>query len=265
MVSDYRDLRQRFRTPSKKKAISQINTVLRLSMWLCMAISGVLITVCAAAYITNSAVFSVKKIEIDGISHVKADEVLALLDIEQGDNILSWDVNEAYRRLEKHPWIKDLRISRHFVPAAIEVTIEEHRPAATLFLKDRPYLISEEGLVFISSPDASYGIAIQAPHYTRQDMKTGLDRILSSAMEAAKLAQSRGLTVSHLAVEPGGLVDIALGNGVSLRVFGEMTPVKIDRAIKAMAHMKPSEGTVMDLRSEDKIVLRNRGSHGSEG
>lgn len=265
MVSDYSDLRQRFRTPSKKKAISQINTVLRLFMWLCIGISGVLITVCAVAYIANSAVFNVKEIDIRGTSHVKADEVLTLLDIEKGDNILSWDMNEAYKRLQKHPWIKDLSISRNFVPASIEVMVEEHRPAATLFLKDRPYLISEEGLVFISSPDTYYGIMIQAKDFTRQDMKEGLDHVLSLAIAAAKLVRSKGLPVNDLMIEPGGLVDIRLKNGITLTIFGEMTPVKIDRAMKTMAKLKPSEGTVMDLRCDDKIVLRNRGLHGSEG
>ncbi len=265
MVSDFSDIRQRFRTPSKKKAISQINTVLRLFMWLCIGISGVLMTVCAIAYIANSAAFNVRAIDIRGISHVKADEVLTLLDIEQGDNILSWDMNDAYKRLQKHPWIKDLRISRNFVPASIEVVVEEHRPAATLFLKDRPYLISEQGLVFISSPDTYYGLMIQAKDFTRQDMKEGLDHVLSKAIAAAKLVQAKGLALHDLAIEPGGLVDIRLKNGITLTIFGEMTAIKIDRAMKTMARMKPSEGTVMDLRCDDKIVLRNRGFHGNEG
>jgi len=265
LVNDFSDLRQRFRTPSKKKAISQINTVLRLFMWLCIGISGVLITICAAAYIANSAVFNVKHIEIRGISQVKADEVLTLLDIEKGDNILSWDMNEARKRLQKHPWIKELSISRNFVPASIEVVVQEHKAAATLFLKDRPYLISEEGLVFISSPSTYYGLMIQAEDYTRQDMKEGLDQILNKAIAAAKLVQSKGLEVNDLVIEPGGLVDIRLKNGISLTIFGEMTPAKVDRAMKTMAKMKPPEGTVMDLRCDDKIVLRYRGSHGNEG
>jgi hypothetical protein len=265
LVTDYSDLRERFRTPSKKKAISQVNTVLRLFMWLFIGISGVLITVCAVAYIANSAVFNVKRIDIQGISQVKVDEVLTLLDIEQGDNILSWDMNEARKRLQKHPWIKDLTISRNFVPASIEVMVQEHQAAATLFLKDRPYLISEEGLVFISSPETYCGLMIQARDYSRQDMKEGFDRILCNAIAAAKLVQSKGLPVNDLSIEPGGLVDIRLKNGISFTIFGEVTSLRIERAMKAMAKIKPPEGTVMDLRCDDKIVLRNRGFHGSEG
>jgi len=262
LVSDFKE---RVKTPSKKKTISQINSVLRLAMWVCLGISGLLITVCAAAYISNSAVFHVKHIDINGNSHVKPDEVLTLLDIEQGDNILSWNMNKARKRLQNHPWIKEISISRSFVPASVEVTIAEHKPVATLFLKDRPYLISEEGLVFASSPDNNFGLTINARDYTRQDMKQGLDQALSNAIEGTKLAQSKGLQVRDALIEPGGLVDLRLKNGITLTTFGQMTPVKVDMAIKAMAELKPPEGTIMDLRCDDKIVLRNRGVHGSQG
>lgn len=265
MVTDFSDLSQRVKTPSKKKTLSQINTFMRLAMWLCIGISGALITVCAVAYIANSAVFHVRHIDIKGTSHVKTDEVLTLLDIEMGDNILSWDMTEARKRLQTHPWIKDVAISRGLVPASITVTVNEHKAAATLFLKDRPYLISEEGLVFASSPDTYYGLMIKAQDYSRQEMKQGLEEVLSGAIASSRLVQSRGLLVSGITIEPGGLVDIELKNGIILTIFGEMTPVKMDMAIKTIAKLKPSEGTVMDLRCDDKVVLRNRSVHGSEG
>jgi cell division septal protein FtsQ len=265
LVSDFGDLRDRLKIPSKKRTISQINTVLRLFMWLCIGISGVLITVCAAAYIANSAVFDVKRIEINGIAHVKADEVLTLLDIEEGDNILSWDMNEARRRLQGHPWIRDLSISRNFVPASIEVSVSEHAPAATLFLKDRPYLISEQGQVFVSSPEKYYGLMIDARQYDRRDMQQGLGQVLMSAVASARLARSKGLQVQDVLIEPGGLVDIRLKNGITLTIFGGMTPVMAERAIRVIQKLNPPEGTVMDLRCDDKVVLRNGSVHGSEG
>jgi cell division septal protein FtsQ len=262
LVSDFKE---RVKIPSKKKTIYQINSVLRLAMWTCLLISGLLISVCAVAYISNSALFHVKHIDIKGNVHIKSDEVLTLLDIEQGDNILSWDMNKARTRLQNHPWIKDVSISRSFVPASVEVSIIEHKPKATLFLKDRPYLISEEGLAFVSSPDVYYGLLISARDYTHQDMKQGLDQVLNSAIEAAALVRSKGLQLSDVLIEPGGLVDLKLKNGITLTIFGRITPVKVDMAIKTIAKLNPPEGTVMDLRCDDKVVLRNRGVHGSQG
>jgi cell division septal protein FtsQ len=262
LVSDFK---QRVRIPSKKKTISQINSALRITMWACLGISGALITLCAIAYVSNSEVFRIKKIDITGNAQIKRDEVLTLLDIEQGDNILSWNMNMARKRLQKHPWIKDLTISRSFVPTSVKVCITEHKPEATLFLKDRPYLISEEGLVFASSSGTYYGLLINASDYTRQDMDQVLGQTLKNAMSAATLVQSKGLDVRDLAIEPGGLVDIRLKNGITLTIFGEMTPIKVEMVKKTLTELKPPEGTIMDLRCDDKVVLRNRGIHGSQG
>ncbi len=262
MVSDFKE---RAKIPSKKKTISQINSLVRFAIWMSLCISGILITVCAVAYISNSAIFHVKRIDIKGNAHIKSDEILTLLDMEQGDNILSWDMNKARQRLQNHPWIKEVSISRSFVPASVGVTLIEHKPKATLFLKDGPYLISEEGLAFASTTDTYYGILINARDYTRDDMQQGLDQVLNNAIEASGLVRARGFQVSEILVEPGGLVDLKLKRGITLTIFGKMTPVKLDMATKTIEKLNPPEGTVMDLRCDDKVVLRNRSMHGSQG
>jgi len=262
LVSDFKE---RVKTPSKKRTLSQINSVLRLAIWMCLCISGVLITVCAVAYISNSALFHVKRIDITGNAYIKRNEVLTLLDMELGDNILSWDMNKARQRLQNHPWIKEVSISRSFVPASVAVRLAEHKPRATLFLKDRPYLISEEGLAFASSADKYFGILINARDYTREDMKQGLDQVMNNAIEAARLVTAKGFKIRDIVVEPGGLVDLKLNNGTTLTIFGKMTPEKMVMAIKTFEKLKPPEGTVMDLRCDDKVVLRNRSAYGSQG
>jgi hypothetical protein len=60
-------------------------------------------------------------------------------------------------------------------------------------------------------------------------------------------------------------MNIRLDKGITLVILGEMTPLKVNMALKAMHEIKPSCGTIMDLTCEDKIVLRNRGGYGSEG
>ncbi|MGC9325025.1 MAG: cell division protein FtsQ/DivIB [Desulfomonilia bacterium] len=263
MVSDYK---QRVKTPSKKKTLSQINLALRVVIWLCLGISGALITFCAIAYISNSEVFLVKEIAIKGNTHVEKNEVLTLLDLDEGDNILSWDMNAARKRLQKHPWIKDITLSRSFVPASLSVCIQEHKPTATLILKDKPYLISEDGQVFISAPDEeNFGLIIQASEFDSPSAGEELHDILKDSMSSVSMVEAKGLAVKDLVIESGGLVNIRLQGGITLVIFGEMTPVKIDMALKTIREMKPAAGTIMDLTCDDKIVLRNRGVHGSEG
>ena len=219
--------------------------------------------VCAVTYISNSDVFMIRHIEIKGSAHVDEDEVIRLIDVEQGGNILSWDIDAARQRLLRHPWIKDISISRSFIPTSVTICIQEHTPTATLILKDKPYLISEEGIVFSSSPEDSYGIMIQAGDYDQGITGKELHDILQDAIGAVKIVESKGLKVKDLIIESGGRMDIRLDRGVSLMVLGEMTQIKVDLALRTINEINPASGTIMDLTCEDKIILRNRGYHGS--
>lgn len=260
MISDYK---RKKKTASKKKTISKINLAIRTTIWLSLGISGALMMFCAVAYITNSDLFRMKTIEIIGNEHVEENEVLTLLDIDQGDNILGWDMDAARNRLMKHPWVHDISISRSFVPACVNVRIQEHKPTATLVLKGKPYLISEEGLVFASAPQDNYGLMIQAGDYTSEANGEDLNEILKDAIHAVTVVEAKGLKVKDLIIESGGMMNIRLDRGVTLVILGEMTPVKVDMALKTLEEIKPECGTIMDLTCDDKIVLRNRGYHGS--
>jgi len=69
--------------------------------------------------------------------------------------------------------------------------------------------------------------------------------------------------VKDLVIETGGMMNIRLDRGITLVILGEMTSEKVDMALKTIREIKPECGTIMDLTCEDKIVLRNRGYHGS--
>lgn len=58
---------------------------------------------CGTAYVVNSKLFEVQDIEIKGNAHMDRDEVLAMLNLEEGDNILGWDMDAARLRLLTHP------------------------------------------------------------------------------------------------------------------------------------------------------------------
>lgn len=259
------DYKETKKIASKKKTLSKINLAIRLSIWLCLGISGALIMLCAVAYVVNAEVFHLKNIEVKGNVHVDKNEVLALLDLDQGDNVFSWDMDAAQQRLLKQPWIKDVSISRSLIPASVSVRITEHRPTATLILKDKPYYISEEGHVFASASDDRYGLMIQASDYEPANGQEDFDSVLKLAIQAVSVVETKGLKVKDLVIEAGGVMNIRLTSGITLVILGEMTPRKVDMAMRTIREIKPAIGTVMDLTCEDKIVLRNRGQYGSEG
>lgn len=243
----------------------QLNALLSLAIWVCCGVSLAIAVVCAAAYLVNSSLFEVRSIEIKGASHVTTDEILSLLDLEEGDNILTWDMHQARKRLEAHPWIKGISISRNLVPASVRVSVAERVPVAVLVLDGRSYLIAEEGIPFVEAPESFHGLVINAGSYTKEDVLQGLSEVIRKAVGWTRLASSKRLEVEGLDIGPAGLVDIRLKNGIVLSVFGDPNPRAMERAVMVMNALKPEQGTIMDLRCDEKIVLRRRGTNGDKG
>lgn len=252
MVEDYKT---KVRVRSVKKRISNINRALRVSIWVSLCISFALVLFCAVAYITSSQLFHVKNIAIKGCSQVQVDEILALLDIEKGDNILACDINAARQRIQEHPWVRDVGITRRFFPASILVTIREQVPVAAIYLGEKGYVVNNEGRIFASMPKDYRGFSMRAVGYrpTESEMNT----ILKTGIADLNLLQSKGLTVAAMEIAPGGRITYRLGNGISVASLGSITATKLDTALTIMRQLKPVQGTVLDLSCDDKVVLSN--------
>ncbi len=256
------DFKRRQTSPSKKRRISNINKVLRLSIWLCLITSSTMVLICALGYLSNSDMFRVKGITIEGLKRVEADEALVLIDLEEGDNILAWDMAAARTRLVAHPWILRVGIKRSLIPAAVCITVEEHIPAATLILKDTSYLISHEGEIFAPAPGKPEGILIRATDWSVNDTGDELEGLLHRGIAAVHLIEDHQLDAMDLTIESGGRMHIRLKGGITLEFLGDLTPARVERALLALTRFSPESGTVMDLSCEDKIVLKNRSTHG---
>jgi cell division septal protein FtsQ len=207
------------------------------------------------AYISSSKVFNIKGITVKGCSYVKNDEILSLLDIEKGDNIFSADLNLARTRIMEHPWIEDLSISRKLIPAAVEVTIKEHKPAAAVQINEKWYVANLKGKIFAPLPRGYKGLIIKTVGYSPGLNEMG--EFLKRCMAADTLLKSKKLYVESIEIESCKRMTIRLKTGISITTLGDITPVKLDTALYVMQEVKPAEGTVLDLSCEDKIVLHN--------
>ena len=252
MVEDYK---KKIRIKSVKKRISNINSVLRISIWTSLGISSAMVLFCAVADISSSHLFHVKNISIKGCSHMQEDEILSLLDIEKGDNILSCDIDMARQRIQEHPWVKDVEIVRRFIPASIIVNIKEQVSVAAVYLGVKGYVVNEEGRIFASMPQGFKGLTIRAMGFI--PTSTDMNAFLKKGIEAIHLLQSKGLPVDRIDIEAGGRMIFRLKMGVSVASLETITPAKLDMALCIMRELKPMEGTVLDLSCEDKVVLSN--------
>ncbi len=101
------------------------------------------------AVLANSG-FSVENILVEGRVNSDPDILLALINIEKGDPIFSFQPNEAKNQIEKIGWIKSARVERR-LPDTIYISIVERKPLALWRNKDALYLIDNDGEVISSS------------------------------------------------------------------------------------------------------------------
>ncbi|MEE9542316.1 MAG: FtsQ-type POTRA domain-containing protein [Thermodesulfobacteriota bacterium] len=88
----------------------------------------------------------IRKINVAGVERVKAEEIIRLASIEEGQNILSIDLFSGARAIETHPWIRTAIIRRH-IPDTINIEITERKPLSLVSM-DSLYVADERGVLF---------------------------------------------------------------------------------------------------------------------
>lgn len=255
MVEDYKP---RVKVRSSKKRRSHINNVLRFSIWVTLCASITMMVLCAVIYVSTAKVFYVNSIHIKKTPHLTKDEVLSMLDLDQGDNIFSWDMTLARQRLEAHPWAKAVKIKRRFIPASVSVEIEEYIPVACVIIGDKRYLISEEGKIFVSAPKDFSGLVIRGGECVAFDTDQGR-ALLKEGIKAVRYLEHRGVLVKDMNFGRGGRIEIGLSSGVCMGFWGDVDISRIDRALVVMRKISPGHRTLIDLSFDDKVILRFTG------
>ncbi|MBI3812965.1 MAG: FtsQ-type POTRA domain-containing protein, partial [Nitrospinae bacterium] len=77
--------------------------------------------------------------------NLKKDEVLSLCNIKTGQSIFSLRLDDIYKRLKGHPWIRDAVVKKE-LPDKLSIKISERVPAAVLKSKGI-YLVDNEGVI----------------------------------------------------------------------------------------------------------------------
>jgi cell division protein FtsQ len=98
----------------------------------------------AAPYVQDW--LEVREVRISGIHQVTRDEIMKGLDLSHGDTQLSVSPSQMVARLEAHPWIKQVSVSRVLLHT-LDVAVIERRPAALLKTSSLNLLLDAEGHV----------------------------------------------------------------------------------------------------------------------
>ncbi len=95
--------------------------------------------------------FLVKEVEIQGCERLKENDLFPLRSIEGRVNLFSLNLQSIAKRLEDHPWIEEIKMTKVF-PNKILVHIEERIPVAIIQLEE-PYYVDKKGVIFAPMGD----------------------------------------------------------------------------------------------------------------
>ncbi|MCK5826128.1 MAG: cell division protein FtsQ/DivIB [Desulfuromusa sp.] len=211
-----------------------------------------------------SDLFRVDNVVVQGSSHLKKQQVVALSDIEMGVNTFNLDLGLIGRKIEENPWVDDARVQRIF-PRQVMIHIKERQPVAIVNLGFLYYL-DDQGVIFK---------VLDATDNLDYPVVTGFDYAKAQSHKAEYAQQLRGVVgllsnlsqrdlfsldqISEVHFEAdGGLSLYTLKGGVKIKLGSADYDRKLDRLERIYAELQPKLPLLdyIDLQVEEKVIVR---------
>lgn len=209
----------------------------------------------------------IRDVRVDGIHQVTKQEVLDRLALKQGLALHEVSLPYLAERLQAHPWIKEATVER--LPLhELRVTIVERKPAAIARAGSEYMLTDDEGVVLArlggrDEPALPLLTGLDAKALLRGEKP--LRQTMQSSIALAKaMAHSVDGRVEIDLSNPAGLVASAkgvrfqFGSDALLDQWDRFTKVKAASRITTLEG-KRREGSEVDLRYDNRVIVRERG------
>lgn len=160
-------------------------------------------------YLTNSAYFALKNLEISGNLRLSSREVLDIADLRNNVNSLLVSIDDVERRLAANPWVASVSVKR-VLPDGISIHLTEKEPRFWVRYDGiLQYADAQGGIIAPVLPGkfASFPTLEVAPG--AEDLTVRLPELFAS------------LSRSHLAVDVSALSQVRLSPGRGVEVFLE--------------------------------------------
>lgn len=205
----------------------------------------------ANSFYKSSAEFGLKveEIYVTGRTQAQSSDIMAALNIEREQPILSIDLKEAHDALVQLPWVQSARIERH-LPNVIYVDITERKPYARWQYQQQTSLIDKEGIVLAQSDvDRFSALPLVVGSGANKHAAEILDEIqavpaFASTMKAAIRVSDRRW-------------DLRLNNGMTLRLPENGMAEALQRLnnMWRTTDIASRNVRVIDARLPDRVII----------
>lgn len=204
---------------------------------------------------TRQAGFELSQLSVNGAERTAYNDVLAVLDIDDGVPILSIDLVLIKERIETLPWVKQVKVSRIF-PGEIKVSIVEREPFALWQQDGNVQLIDPNGVVITGRGLKEFEAL---PLVVGKKASVNIETLFSKLETAGELS-NRVKTAVFVGERRW---DIIFDNGIRVKLPEEfLSEYNGDTAwdkfvrLEAEHNFLAREISVLDMRVPDRVIVR---------
>lgn len=191
----------------------------------------------------------VKQVLVSGVANTDAAALREAIGVDKGDSLVGFDAAAARAAIEELPWVRMASVVRE-LPSTVRIDIYEHKPLARLKTDDAVWVINRDGNQIAEAGETFEHLPLLSGE--------GADAHASSLF-------------SLLATEPALMQRLVGGRYVGERrwdvyfqdevqvMLPEENPLhalKILARLEAERNVMKMNGVTVDLRLEDRIILR---------
>ncbi|MBR3675540.1 MAG: FtsQ-type POTRA domain-containing protein [Alphaproteobacteria bacterium] len=192
-------------------------------------------------------------ITLEGRDKTTKEDVLRVIDLKRGDNILEIDLRKICDNVQALPWVKKAVVSRRYFPNVIHISIVEKTIKSIWQYQNEFYPIDEDGNIieteYVPERNLLLIVGDGAPEHFNQ---------LLNVVEKDSELFSRLKAANYISNRRWDLIFDDIENGVTVKMPEE----DFDVAWKKLVKLDKTRGilkrklTFIDLRLKNKVIVR---------
>lgn len=258
---------------TQKKFRRRSNTKFALRLAFLIALASILATL-SHYLVFRSALFSVKYIHVQGLDQLNESLIVELSEIKPHDQLFGFKLDDVEKRIEKHPYIRQVEVRRKNHNTVNIVVIEREEYAIIPYMGSYVTLDEEMFVLKISDGVLSNNLSVvtgieftsltigqQAQAVNTESLGTAF-RVLGAAKEAEIID-----IISEVNLDQNGQVTIVIFNGIEARLGYVDNPAYTMLALKEAVitlHTRDMKDVIIDMRYEGHMTVRQRSRQEAE-
>ena len=192
-------------------------------------------------------------VTLEGHQKTSGADVLKVIDLRRGDNILQVDLLDIQEKVKMLPWVKHVSVTRRYFPNVIHINIKEKQVRAIWQYQKEFYPLDEDGNIietdYIPQQNVIQIVGEGAPEHIKELLEViENDKELFERLKAANFISKRRWDLIFDDVEEGIVV--------------KMPEKNLEEAWHKLVKLDKTKGilkrklTFIDLRLKNKVIVK---------